>query len=335
MGIIMFFEENNHSSYAKSRLNTVTNDENPCIMDQTHRRGRGGMTLNQLESFLVLARRLSFTQAAEDLFISQPTLSRMISALEQELGLQLFYRSSRSVSLTPAGRAFARECPRILDSCRAGVDAAQLAQRGLRGRVTVGILRDTFDTEAVKIYQKMAGEYPQIHLELRELSHSDLIRAFMAGEVDAIINTGDALPAEEAESVILRRDRQCAVVPVFSPLARTRSLRMEDLRDEDFVVMSRASSLPGFGMLWRMAAEAGFTPRVAAQADHVPSLLMLVACGVGVTTLTDDLEYLAQGMASFIPLVGVPLSCHALAWRRDNPNPSLPFLLEAVRRRPS
>lgn len=293
------------------------------------------MTLNQLESFLVLARRLSFTQAAEDLFISQPTLSRMISALEQELGLQLFYRSSRSVSLTPAGRAFARECPRILDSYRAGVDAALLAQRGLRGRVTVGVLRDTFDTEAVKLHQKMAGEYPQIHLELRELSHSDLIRAFMAGEVDAIINTGDALPAEEAESVILRRDRQCAVVPVFSPLARTRSLRMEDLRNEDFVVMSRASSLPGFGMLWRMAAEAGFAPRVAAQADHVPSLLMLVACGVGVTTLTDDLEYLAQGMASFIPLVGVPLSCHALAWRRDNPNPSLPFLLEAVRRRPS
>ena len=291
------------------------------------------MTLNQLESFLVLARRLSFTQAAEDLFISQPTLSRMISALEQELGLQLFYRSSRSVSLTPAGRAFARECPHILDSYRAGVDAAWLAQRGLRGRVTVGVLRDTFDTEAVKLCQKMAGEYPQIRLELVALSHSDLIRTFMAGEVDAIINTGDALPPEEAESIILRRDRQCAVVPVSSPLARMRSLRMEDLKDENFVVMSRTSSLPGYGMLWRMAAEAGFTPKVAAEADHVPSLLMLVACGVGVSTLTDDLEYLAQGMVSFIPLVGVPLSCRTFAWRRDNQNPSLPFLLEVVRRR--
>ena len=85
------------------------------------------MTLNQLECFAVLAQRLSFTQAAEDLFISQPALSRMISALEQELDIQLFYRSSRSVSLTPAGRAFAQECPRILDSYRASVDAALLA----------------------------------------------------------------------------------------------------------------------------------------------------------------------------------------------------------------
>lgn len=290
------------------------------------------MTLNQLESFLVLAQRLNFTQAAEDLFISQPALSRMISALEQELNIQLFYRSSRSVSLTPAGKAFAQECPRILDSCRSGVDAAMLAQQGFRGEVSIGILRDTFDGNAVQLYRRMAEEYPKIRIFFRELSHSDLIRAFMAGEVDAIINYGEPLPQENTESVILRRDRQCAVVPVESPLARAHSLRMEDLRDEDFVIMSRTSSLPGHGIVWKMAAEAGFMPRVVAEANYVPSLLMLVACGMGVSTLTDDLEYLAKGMVRFIPLVGVPLSCHAFAWRRDNRNPSLPYVLEVVRR---
>ena len=289
------------------------------------------MTLTQLESFLVLAQRLNFTQAAEDLFISQPALSRMISALEQELGIQLFYRSSRSVSLTPAGRSFAQECPRILDSFRAGVDAAMLAQQGFRGEVSVGILRDTFDSNAVQIYQRMAEEYPKIHIAFQELSHSDLIRAFMAGELDAIINYGEPLSQEETESIVLRRDRQCAVVPLRSPLAQMHSLRMEDLRDEDFVVMSRISSLPGHGLVWKMAAEAGFVPRVAAEANYVPSLLMMVACGMGVSTLTDNLEYLAEGMVRFIPLVGVPLSFHAFTWRRDNRNPSLPFLLEVVR----
>lgn len=291
------------------------------------------MTLNQLESFLVLAERLSFTQAADDLFISQPALSRMISALEQELGLQLFYRSSRSVSLTPAGRAFAQECPRILESYRAGVDAAALAQQGFRGDVTVGILRDTFDPNAVRIYQRMAEDYPKIRLSFEEHSHSDLVRAVLNGELDAIINTGDAaLPGEETESIILRRDRQCAVVPVDSPLAQMRSLRMEDLREEDFVVMSRTSSLPGYGLVWKMAADAGFIPKVVAEANYVPSLLMMVACGMGVSTLTDDLEYLSRGMVSFIPLVGVPLSCHALIWRRDDQNPCLPFLQEVVRK---
>ncbi len=290
------------------------------------------LTLNQLESFLVLAERLSFTQAADDLFISQPALSRMISSLEQELGIRLFYRSSRSVSLTPAGRAFARECPRILDSYRSGVDAALLAQKGFRGNVELGILRDTFDSNAVKIYQRMAEDYPKIHLHFQEHSHSDLVRALMAGELDAIINTGEALAGEETESIILRRDRQCAVVPVHSPLAKMRSLRMEDLREENFVVMSRTSSLPGYGLVWKMAADAGFIPKVAAEANYVPSLLMMVACGIGVSTLTDNLEYLSQKMVSFIPLVGVPLSCRTLAWRRDNQNPSLPFLLETVKK---
>lgn len=262
------------------------------------------MTLTQLESFLILAQRLNFTQAADDLFISQPALSRMISALEQEVGLQLFYRSSRSVSLTPAGRAFAQQCPRILDSYRAGVDAALLAQQGFRGDVTVGILRDTFDGNAVRIHQAMARDCPQIHLTFRELSHSDLIRALLAGELDAAINSGEALPQENVDTITLRRDRQCAVVPVSSPLARARSLRMEDLREENFVVMSRTASLPGYGLVWKMAADAGFTPRVAAEANYVPSLLMLVACGLGISTLTDNLEHLSQDMVSFIPLVG-------------------------------
>lgn len=76
------------------------------------------VTLNQLECFMVLAQRLNFTQAADDLFMAQPALSRLISALEKELDLQLFYRNSRSVALTPAGTVFFKKCPKILDEYR-------------------------------------------------------------------------------------------------------------------------------------------------------------------------------------------------------------------------
>ena len=86
------------------------------------------MNLEQIESFLVLAQRLNFTQAANDLFMAQPALSRLIAALEKELEVQLFHRNSRGVSLTPAGEAFLRECPAILDGYRRSASAAQLAQ---------------------------------------------------------------------------------------------------------------------------------------------------------------------------------------------------------------
>lgn len=288
------------------------------------------MTLNQLESFSVLAQRLNFTLAADELFISQPTLSRMISSLEQEIGVALFYRNSRSVALTPAGRAFYQECPRILESYRSSVNAAILAQQGIRGEVSLGILRDTFDSDAAAIYRSMAARYPQIHLRLSALNHSDLIRLFLSGELDAIINYGDTLTAENTQSLLLHRFRQCAVVSSRSPLAQSRSLRMEDLKNEKFVVMSQNSSEPGRNLLWKMAGEAGFTPNVAAESDYVPTLLMLVACGIGVSTLTEELEYLTKGEVSFIPLVGVPLSCHTFTWHENSPNPSLRFLLEIV-----
>ena len=95
------------------------------------------MTLNQLECFMVLAQRLNFTQAADDLFMAQPALSRLISALEKELNLQLFYRNSRSVALTPAGTVFFKKCPKILDEYRGSVVAARLAQEGTWQRLTL------------------------------------------------------------------------------------------------------------------------------------------------------------------------------------------------------
>ena len=135
------------------------------------------MTLNQLECFMVLAQRLNFTQAADDLFMAQPALSRLISALEKELDVQLFYRNSRSVALTPAGSAFFKECPKILDEYRGSVVAARLAQEGYRGSLSLGIMRDTFEPKLSEIYQQFHTAYPQVSMMVRGYSHSNLLSA--------------------------------------------------------------------------------------------------------------------------------------------------------------
>lgn len=289
------------------------------------------MTLNQLECFTVLAQRLNFTQAADDLFMSQPALSRTILALEQELGVRLFERNSRSVSLTPAGRAFFRKCPDILTSYRASLNAALTAQEGYEGELTVGVLQDYFDPDAVRLYQRMAAACPAVRLELRECSHSDLVRRLLQGELDAVINFGEDVLSPDTEALVLRHDRECAVVHPASPLAAEERLTMAQLKDQPFVVMSRTSSQPGYSKVWRSASAAGFTPQIAAEAELVPTLLMLVACGKGVSTLNENTSYMARSMVKYIPLEDVPPARQALIWRRDNANPSLPLLLEAAR----
>jgi len=296
------------------------------------------MTLNQLECFSVLAQRLSFTQAADELFMTQSALSRTIATLEQELKVQLFHRNSRCVSLTPAGVAFLRECPAILDSYRRSLEAARLAQQGYEGQITMGILRDDFEPIVIDIYRAMKAKYPGICLSLREYSHSDLFRQFVAGRLDVILNFGfdhshslDCLRGQ-CDKLCLRRNQQCAIVPADLPLAKKPHVRMEELRDMDFVIMSRTSSWPGHDFLQKVAADAGFVPNIVAEASHVPALLTMVACGIGVSTLTSDLEHLAQGRVAFLPLIGVPLSPIELIWQKDLANPSMPLLLDVVQK---
>lgn len=293
--------------------------------------GESLVTLNQLECFMVLAQRLNFTQAADDLFMAQPALSRLISALEKELEVQLFYRNSRSVALTPAGAAFFKECPKILDEYRGSVVAARLAQEGYRGSVALGIMRDTFEPKLSVLFQRFRAAYPQVSLVIRGYSHSKLLTALERGEVDAILNYMPAPTGLEAPSILLHKNHQCIITAIDHPLATRGSIQMEEVRNEPFVVMARTASIPGHDFIWKTAADAGFAPQVIAEATHVPVLLTLVSCGIGISTLSDDMACLSQGKVAFIPLLGVPFANVRLMWREENTNPCLPHLLEIVR----
>ena len=288
------------------------------------------MTLKQIECFLALAERLNFTQTANDLFMVQTTLSHSISTLEKELGVKLFDRTSRTVTLTPAGAAYRRECAGVLETCRRAEAAARLAEQGYQGELKIGILQDHFDVQAVNIYRAMADRYPDIRLDMRELNHSQLFSHLETGELDAVIHIGSFSVCEGQDMYPLAHESQCVVVPPDSPFAQAESVAVDELRNEKFVIMSRTVSQPGHDFLWKTTAAAGFVPNVVGEASHVPSLLMMVAYGMGVTFMTDCVADLAKGLVKFVPLRNVPPCIHGLVWQKENPNASLPFLLDTV-----
>ena len=290
------------------------------------------MTFKQLECFLVVAQKLNFTQAAADLFMAQPALSRTISGLEDEMGVQLFERNSRTVALTPAGASFLQDCPRILELYHDGLNSARLAQQGLRGSLLIGFLRDAFEPCLAQIYRQFTALCPDVSLNLRCYSQAGLLTALAQGEADAVLSYEQPAGWEgRAGSILLRRNRQCVITAPNHPLANRGSLRMEELRDEPFLIMARNVSDLGHDYVWEAAAQAGFSPTVAGEANHIAGLLNVVACGLGISILTDDMEHLAQGMVSFIPLEGAPFSSLRFLWDTHNHNPALPRLLEEVR----
>ena len=289
------------------------------------------MTLNQIECFLALAERLNFTLTANDLFMAQATLSRSIATLEEELGMKLFTRTSRAVTLTPAGEAYRRECAGLLDIYHRAEQAARLAEQGYQGELKIGVLQDHFDEHAIHIYRAMAGYYPDIRLSMREVNHSQLFSQLESGELDAVIHFGSLFSSEGQDMYPLAYEHQCVAVPSDSPVAQKGSVSVGELRKEKFVVMSRTVSQPGHDFLWKTTAEAGFIPNVVGEAHHVPSLLMMVASGMGVTFMTDSVVDLTKGLVAFVPLQGIPPCIHCLVWQKQNENPSLPLLLQTVR----
>lgn len=252
--------------------------------------------------------------------------------MEKELDLQLFYRNSRSVALTPAGTVFFKKCPKILDEYRGSVVAARLAQEGYRGSLTLGIMRDTFEPKLPTLYQRFRTAYPHVSLLIRGYSHSSLLSALERGEVDAILNY---MPMPSGQESPLHPAAQKPPVHHhrFGPPAGL-SWQHTDGRGEGRAVCGHGPHRlhprpPDF--IWKTAADAGFAPHVVAEATHVPVLLTLVSCGIGISTLSDDMACLCQGKVAFIPLLGVPFANVRLMWNQDNQNPALPHLLDVFR----
>lgn len=287
------------------------------------------MTIFQLECFTALAQSLNFTQTADDVFISQSTLSRNISAIEHELGFQLLRRNTKTVELTPAGERFYSSASYILQCFRRGVTEARQAQDGLVGRLKLGIQQDAFEPFAVDLINSFRETYPDIELNLRPMSLHELHRSLNNGDLDIIIGAGQS-SLEHPGRILLSSRTECVVLPVWHALAGRESIQMEELRNEHFVAMSTTASPSGNYLLMKYAAEAGFSPNIAATAESVPSLMMLVACGVGISILYKELEINAQGRLHFVPVEGLASFKRYLMWDEDSLNPVLHSFLQSA-----
>lgn len=288
------------------------------------------MTLFQLQCFVSVSNTLNFTRSANELYITQPALSKSISSLEQELNLQLLTRSKRSVALTAAGKLFAEECRKIIDSFESGVTRAKMAVSGTIGVLRLGFQRDTFEPFTVDLVRAFSARHPDITVDLVPCSPTEQIRGLEYGDLDAIIAGDNAAPFSPDNHLLLSSRVECAALPEGHRLAGRKFVRLEELKNENFITMSPSASRLGFESLIQKTMNAGFSPKIIAQVDHVPSLLMLIACGKGVSILYRDLEKNANGKVIFVPLEDVVPFRRWLIWKEENQNPCLKYLIQTA-----
>jgi DNA-binding transcriptional LysR family regulator len=290
------------------------------------------LSMTQIQTFLMVAETLNFRRAAERLAVAQPALSRSVRRLEQHLGFALFERSTRRVTLTPAGELLYREGADALQCLSRACTRAKRVAQGLSGSIMVGY--STFATAGPMsdIIIAFRKQYPDALVGLRLLASSEQSAALEEGSLDlGFIMSTVCLPP--LEKIAISRERLVALVPASHRWARRKSITLSELAATPLVIGTEGR-WRGFRSLLRDTFDArGLSMTFAEEADDLPVLLQLVRSGFGCTILDASfIPTLPPGICSVeIEDVNATLDV-ALTWHQDNLSPLAGRFIDVARR---
>ncbi|WP_267246201.1 LysR family transcriptional regulator [Streptomyces sp. PR69] len=236
----------------------------------------------RLAYFAGVARHEHVTRASLEMGVPQSTLSRAMVRLEEDLGVELFARKGRTVSLTPSGRAFLTSVERALAEVERAADSVRADADPQGGKVAFGFLH-TMGWETVpELIRAFRVDHPRVRFTLVQNYGEAMIERLRAGELDLCLTS----PVPDAPDLVARRldeQRLRLVVPDDHRLAGRKRIRLAEAAEESFVTLE-----PGYGLRRitdDLCAEAGFKPRVAFEGEEAETLRGLVAAGLGVALL--------------------------------------------------
>lgn len=267
------------------------------------------MELRHIRYFLAVAEAGNFTRAAEKLGIGQPPLSQQIRDLEAEVGARLFHRVPHGAELTEAGRAFMIDARIAVASAENAKLAAQRAARGETGKLALGFTASAaFNPAVTGTIRRFRSQWPGVSLSLAEMNSKLLVEKLMGGEIDvAFIRPG----LEDPQDIKLKRmadEPMLVALPANHPLAAHGSIRLAALSGEPFVLFPRFVGLSLYDDISRACREAGFELLVTQEAPQIPSVVNLVAAGLGVSIVPASIAKIAIEGIVFRPIDGPPLT---------------------------
>ena len=276
------------------------------------------MNLDLLRSFFVTAEFGSMSKAAEQLHVSQSTLTRQMQTLETEVGGQLMERGHSGVALTAAGHALLEGMrPVVAKADIVLADARKLA-RGQSASVRIGYITSAAGQYLNPALVAFRRSHPQTKVHLVDLSPGAQIAALRRGELDMVVlgNINAAIPRE----FFVRRIATFPVrvaLPETHPLAGSDEVELTDLRKEMFVG-ANADDIPGFNnWLVQFCRRAGFRPKIVENAESITQTLSLLLAENAVALLPELVERVQVPGVTFRPLRGTTAKWDLqVAWQR-------------------
>lgn len=291
------------------------------------------MELRHLRYFVAAAEELHFGRAARRLHMSQQPLSRQIRNLEDELEVQLFHRTKRTVRLTAAGAAFLREAQKTLTQAEYAMSIARRVNNGESGLFRVGFSGLVLNGVMPAIVRQFKASFLDVHLELTRIQTNEQVKALIEGEIHA----GLLHPPIDTASLsyeVIYKEPLLAVIPDTHPLAKDAPLPISvtAFAQEPIVIFPRKLGPVLYDSILRFCQEAGFSPNIAQEAFPQRTILGLVAAGVGSTLIhATAWQIRQQGTVTRQLIEQTPMVQTAIAWPSDTMHPALPHFLKVAR----
>lgn len=291
------------------------------------------MEMQALRVFLTVAEELHFSRAAKRLHLAQPPVSRTIRALEQELGVDLFQRTTRSVTLTAAGNALVGPARRILREAEQASRTVGEARQGALGRIAIAFAGVSTHALVGKLARAVRVRYPGITLELSSQNFAQpAMSQVLNGEADISFGRWDFVPTG-VDAQTLVEEHLVVAVPAQHDLAKHGEIRMADLATEGFVTLPSHPGSVLSDRLLRLCHNASFDPYVVQIAPDTWTALSLVAAEVGcLLTVSSVAQNTQLEEVVFLRVLDDFQSVQLrIAWRRDTQNPALRIILDLAR----
>jgi DNA-binding transcriptional LysR family regulator len=261
------------------------------------------MELRHLRYFVAVAEELHFRRAAERLHVVQPAVSEQVRKLEQELGVRLFERTPRSVTLTNAGAALLHEARSVLRQAEVAKQAAQSARDHATMRLRIGYLPDALPSVVPRALRHLTSAASRVEVDLHSGPARRLIDDLRARRLDAVVA---GLPAQTTGLRItpLGHQRAIAAVPAGQAQALEAELVLEWVRAERLVVLARDANPAFYNAVVSICHHAGLCPAFV-EVANVDDALLAVAAGAGIALVPESVadRYMAPGIR-FLPLHG-------------------------------
>jgi DNA-binding transcriptional LysR family regulator len=289
------------------------------------------MELRHLRYFVAVAEALSFTRGAEKLHIAQPSLTRQIKNLEEEIGVRLLDRTKLQVKLTPEGQSFLLDAKRVLALSEEIVESVQHFSRHELAPLNIGYVANLFYDLLPVTLASFQRSFPTIPINLFDMTCGDQFHALQDGRIDLGF-VGLHQPIEERGLQFRPIASYDTVVAIAKSdaLAKQSLINLEELEPMFFIGMSEAS-FPGYRRwLTQTCRKVGFSPKVLQDADIERTVIQSVAAGLGVALLPDQMKKLPHDSVVFRELNPPAKTESCIAWKTDNPSVALKAYVDIV-----